>query len=55
MTQSIQQTRSGRKGFDPHEVRQLERHSELTRLDIIEWLHRIGAGIRDRLSRWSRS
>ena len=44
MTKQIQQMRSERMGFGPLEVRELERLSELTRLEIIEWLHRIGRG-----------
>jgi transketolase len=44
MTQSIQSTTIEQEGFVPSEVRQLEKLSELTRLDIIEWLHRIGRG-----------
>ncbi len=46
MTQLVQQTRIKPQGFDPKglEVKQLERLSELTRLDIVETLHRIGRG-----------
>lgn len=44
MTGAIQQTRTAQQGFTADEVRRLERTSELTRLEILEWLHRIGRG-----------
>lgn len=44
MTQLLEETTTHRQEIDPAEVLQLQRRSELTRLEIVEWLHRIGRG-----------